>query len=39
METPTFDSLEIGLDSVLANALEGEILLWKANGLLDTGSL
>lgn len=29
METPTFDSLEIGLDSMLASVPEGEILLWK----------
>jgi len=36
METPTFDSLEIGLDSVLARVLEGKMLLWKGNGLLDT---
>lgn len=39
METPTFDSLEIGLDRVLASVLEGEILLWTGNSLLDTGAL
>lgn len=39
METPTFDSLEIGLDSVLASVLEGEMLLWKGNGLLVMGAL
>lgn len=39
METPTFDSLEIGLDSMLASVLEGEILLWKGNGLLDSRAL
>lgn len=36
METPTFDSLEIGLDSVLASVLEEKMLLWKGNGFLDT---
>lgn len=39
METPTFDSLEIGLDNMLASVLGGEILLWKGNGLLDAESL